>query len=206
MRNFLVLLAGSLILFCSLNAEAYRLEFRDPLGAQRKYQSNWVINGTADVLGMIMPISAQLHTFSSETVNKQLADGTSDLTYQFLKGTMNVKIDTPFDAEAPAISQPIPDFSMTFNRDKFGKLRNIQMTGVAAELFGTQFDALNSQLQAPGQGLVFPDRDLKIGDTWDGTQRFGIGKWTPGKRGGEIYFTGFRTTGSEGISGNYQRY
>ena len=127
------------------------------------------------MLGMAIPIHASTKMTALSRVLAVKPGGVASLSYEVKDGVMTVLVMTPFDEDEQAITQPLPAFSMTFDRNEFGKVTNLKMHGVMAEIFVSQFDQINSQLQASGQGLLFPAGEVNIGDSWQGVQRLDMG-------------------------------
>ena len=158
----------------AVSAQAYRLQFKDPQGAERNYKMAMHMKGTVDTMGMTVPMDMTMGMKSAEKVHAVNANGTSSIDSDVKDGTVKMVMSIPGGDKPQTIEQAIPAFGMSFDRAASGKMTNIKMTGDLDPKLKKQVDSINSQLQYPGQAMIFPDKELQIGDSWDGTQTFSL--------------------------------
>jgi len=159
----------------TLAAQAYTLQFKDAAGTTRTYQSQMTITGAMTAAGMNLPVNATVEMALVEKV-LGVTNQVSSVTYAMQNGAMHVKVTgIPGDNPEETVEQDIPGFTFTFNRTPQGKVSNVKMEGEITSMFLGSADALVNPMESPGQGLAFPAADLKIGDTWNGTQTTMVG-------------------------------
>ena len=165
MRMRVLFTMVGLLGLAALSAQAYRLQFKDPQDAMRTLKGTMHMKGTMDM------------TMNMTTVEKVLAanaDGTATISYAIKDGKVVITMTAPGETTPKTIEQPFPTFGMSFKRTAVGKISDLKMTGDIDPKLKQQLDTISSQLQYPGQGMVFPDKELNIGDSWDGTQSFAL--------------------------------
>ena len=170
MRIRTLLSLVGILCVAAVSAHAYRLAFSDPQGAVRNYKADMTMKGTANVLGITAPLSSTISMTMTEKVLTKNADGTSSISFAVKNGKMVASTTIPGDDDATTKTQPLA-FSMTYDRTPLGKVTNLKMIatpGGGADLLGA---GMSGQVQYPGQGVQFPDKDLNIGDSWDTTQQ-----------------------------------
>jgi len=169
----------SLVLVLALGlatlAQVYSLQFKDAAGTTRTYQSQFTITGTMSGAGMNLPIEAAVEMALVEKV-LGVQNQVSSVSYGSQGGTMHVKVSgLPGDEEEQTIDQAMPGFIFTFNRTPQGKVTNVKTKGDITNLILGSADTLVNPTETPGQGLEFPAGDIKIGDTWSGSQTAMVG-------------------------------
>ncbi|MHB9107045.1 MAG: hypothetical protein ACYDCO_08320 [Armatimonadota bacterium] len=171
MRPLVLMLALSLAAL----AQAYTLQFKDAAGTTRTYKSQMTITGTMSGAGMTLPIEAAVEMALVEKV-LDVRNQVSSVSYGSSNGVMRVKVTgLPGEEEEETIDQDLPDFTFTYNRTPQGKVSNVKTHGEITNLFLGPADMLLNPLENPGQGLELPAGDVKIGDTWTGTQTALVG-------------------------------
>ena len=167
MRIRTLLCLVTMLILTALSAQAYRLQFKDTAGATRNYAMTVNTKGTMSVMGMSMPLTSVTTMTAVEKV-LNVKNGSASVSYEIKDGKIKVTIaGIPGEDEPQTVDQPMPGFTMTYDRTPLGKVSNVKMTGEITNMLGG-FDPSSSQY--PGQGLEFPDKDLKAGDTWTGQQ------------------------------------
>lgn len=167
MRIRMLLCLVAVLALTALSVQAYRLQFKDTAGATHTYAMVVNTKGTMNVMGMSMPMTS---VTSMTTVEKVLAvkDNLASISYEAKEGKVTVTVSgVPGEDEPQTIEQPMPTFTITYDRTKLGKVSNLKMTGEMAGMLGG-FDPTSNQY--PGQGMEFPDKDLKAGDNWTAQQ------------------------------------
>lgn len=169
MRIRSLMAMAALLMLATLSAHAFRLQFKDNAGDERTYAATMSMKGAMDMMGMSMPMTT---TSSFTAIEKVLAvkDSVATVSYEVKDGKSVTEIIGMGDEDPQTVEQPIPGFTLTYNRTPQGRVSNIKMTGEATALLGGFSDMMNNQMQYPGQGLEFPDKELKAGDTWTGKQ------------------------------------
>ena len=171
MRSLVLMLAVSLATL----AQAYTLQFKDAAGTTRTYRSQMAITGAMSGAGMNLPIEAVVEMALIEKV-LDVRDQVSSVSYGSSNGVMRVKVTgLPGEEEEETIDQELPDFTFTYNRTPQGKVSNVKTHGEITHLFLGPVDMLLNPAENPGQGLELPAGDVKIGDTWTGTQTALVG-------------------------------
>jgi len=127
-----------------------------------------------DMMGMSIPMDMTMNMTTVEKVLAANADGTATISYAIKDGKVVITMTAPGETTPKTIEQPFPTFGMSFKRTAVGKISDLKMTGDIDPKLKQQLDTISSQLQYPGQGMVFPDKELNIGDSWDGTQSFAL--------------------------------
>lgn len=179
MRYWLLVSLVTLLGCCMISANAYRLAFKDTVGATYTFKSDFKITGQMVGGSLNAPIDSTVNMTSQEKVNS-INNGIASITYSVKDGKMVATLSgLPGDQSSQTIEQDIPAFTMTFNRSPQGKVSNLKFSGDAANIFGGPFDAVTNQMQDPGQGLLFPDRELSIGDSWNAKQTMQVGQGSP---------------------------
>jgi hypothetical protein len=85
-------------------------------------------------------------------------------------GKVIARVTPPGEDQEQKIEQAMPLFTINYDRTPLGHVTNVKVSGLPSD----QSDLMGAQAQYPGQGLEFPDRDLKIGDSWDGKQALSL--------------------------------
>jgi hypothetical protein len=171
MRSLVLMLALGLAAL----AQAYTLQFKDAAGTTRTYKSQFTITGTMSGAGMNLPIEAAVEMALVEKV-LGVQNQVSSVSYGAQNGMMHVKVSgMPGDEEEQTIDQEMPGFTFTYNRTPQGKVSNVKTSGDITNLLLGSADTLVNPTETPGQGLEFPAGDVKIGDTWSGSQTALVG-------------------------------
>lgn len=181
----------------TLSARAYRLQFKDPAGAERNYKSTLHLKGTAEVLGMSLPTESTITMTSVEKVLDKIADGSAALTFTVKEGKVQATVSVPGAEEDETIAQDLPPFAMKYSRLPNGKVTAVHMTGNAGDTLMNQLSFLNGEAEYPGQGIVFPARDLKVGDSWEGMQTFQLAAGAAMEYKVKYTITGTRVVGGK---------
>jgi hypothetical protein len=160
----------AILALAALSAQAYRLTFKDTTGVVRSYQIVADMKGSMEMLGSTVPVTSTTKMLAVEKV-LAVRNGISSLSFELKDGTTKMGIGAlPGDAEGQNIEQPLPGFTINYDRTPQGKVSNLKTSGELASRFGGMFDTLNNSSQYPGQGLEFPNKELAAGDTWVGKQ------------------------------------
>ena len=155
----------------SLAAQAYRPQFKDAQGTVRTYKSNMHMKGTSDVMGMTIPVDSTVTMTSLEKVLAKNAAAASTLSYTVKEGKVKATVSVPGLDEDETVDQALPSFNMTYTRTPSGRVTSVKSTGQLDPNMG-QMTPIDIMSDYPGQGLEFPNKELKVGDTWDGVQSF----------------------------------
>ncbi len=170
MRIRTLLSVIGILCVAAVSAQAYRLAFSDPPGTERNYKADITMKGSADVLGISVPLGSTVTMTMAEKVLTKNADGTSSISFAVKDGKMMATAQMPGDDDPTTKTQPL-NFSMTYNRTPAGKVSNLKMIatpGGGADLLSA---GMGNEVQYPGQGVQFPDKELNIGDAWDTNQQ-----------------------------------
>ena len=176
MRTGIFLGMLGMLLISTLAAQAYRLQFKDVIGATRQYNIRMVQTGQVNFAGVQAPVVSNSTMTAIEKVTA-VNNGVATLSYMAKNGSVTMKISNlPGDEEEQTITQPIPDLAISYDRTALGKVSNMHITGQQSSVLDGMFNGPTGQLQVPGQTFTFPDKDLKAGDSWDCTATFPIGE------------------------------
>jgi len=166
-RALVMMLALAL---AALSAQGYTLQFKDSAGAARAYRSQMTITGVMSGAGLSLPLNATVDMTLLEKV-LGVKDQVAAVSFGLQQGTMHLKVSgLPGEEEEQTIDQALPVFTFLFNRTPRGKVSNVKTQGEIASLFLGSADALVTPMSSPDRGLEFPAGELKIGDTWQGSQ------------------------------------
>jgi len=173
-RSLRIVLVVSLIC-AALASHAYRLAFKDTAGATRTYNNAINLTGSVQAMGLNVPVTGTVNFVMSETVNS-VTTGSANITTQIQNGMANVTLSgLPGDEGAQTINEPIPPITITYDRTPLGAISNVKVTGQQAVLPGLPSELLTN-LQTPGQGIAFPNRDIAAGESWTGQQNLQLGQ------------------------------
>ncbi|MHB9133585.1 MAG: hypothetical protein ACYDBB_21180 [Armatimonadota bacterium] len=168
MRAWMWIVFVVILVLLPISAGAYQLRFKDAAGAMRTYRFEIKTTGTATSGTSTIPLDS---TAVMTTVEKILnvKNGLSSISYEMRDGEMTGKFTPPGADKPQTVKMPLPAMSMSFERSPLGKVTNARMSGQMTGMMNSQLDVLN-KYQNPGQGLEFPEKELKDGDTWGGAQ------------------------------------
>lgn len=174
MRTWFVTGLVAVCMWATVGAQAYRLAFKYTPNTRLTYGSTVNISGTTQTMGMSIPMNGTVAMSMVETVVGVNDDGSANLIMSMQNGCANITLSgLPGDQPTQTINQPIPAMTMSYTQSPLGAVSNMKMSGQAALIPG--FDAnMLTNLQGPGQGMSFPDRDLQIGDSWTADQTMEI--------------------------------
>jgi len=147
--------------------------FKDAPGTVRTIKTSYTITGTMEGLGMTMPFKALSTVVEVEKVTA--AAGGVTLTRQMKEGSTSVTLTAPGDEEPQTLKEAFPGYTITYSRTAIGKISNLKITGDITKALDNSADEIAMQFLASGEGMEFPDRDLKVGDTWTGGQALPAG-------------------------------
>lgn len=165
MRVWSLICLATLLAVSSLSAQAYRLQFKDTAGATRTYKTQVNIAGSVLMGSISSPLDSTMSMTAVEKVTG-ITDGKSAITYQIKDGTVSVKVTVPGEEAPQTLEQQLPEFSMFYDRTMLGQVSNLRTSGEAAGIMGGPANSANNQFINPGEGLVLPDKELKVGDRW----------------------------------------
>jgi|GEM_PF-1760407 len=154
----------------ALAAQGYTLQFKDAAGTTRAYGSQMAITGVMSGAGLNLPLNATVDMTLLEKI-LGVKEQVASVTFGLQRGTMHLKVSgLPGEEEEQTIDQALPTFTFLFDRTPLGKVSNVQTQGEITDLFLGSADALITPMSSPDRGLEFPAGELKIGDTWQGSQ------------------------------------
>lgn len=186
---------GMMLLFIAagLSAQAYRLAYKGTDGAVNTY--NIRVNSTTSsaVQGNKIDIIGTTTLTAVETVLSAAPDGTLALSYQLKDRKSTMTLPVP---GAKPMDTPLPDMRFTCNRDSSGKVSNLVINGtVSGKTAEYQLNNLMSQLYFPGKGMEFPDKELRVGDSWDVHRSVEVAQGAPVDLKGNMTLAGTQVIG-----------
>lgn len=179
MRVHILICLFTLLGVGSLTAQAYRLQFKDTQNAVNTYAMTVKMTGQLSVMGITVPVTSTTEAKTSEKVLK-VANGLATIQFDMKEGKTHMDVSAlPGEDQGQTIEQPVPTLTMTYDRTPLGVVSNMKMTGDFTTLFGANSDPTGGQMGVPGEGLVFPNKDLNTGDNWTGKQTISMFGNTP---------------------------
>lgn len=158
------------LLLAALATQGYALQFKDAAGTTRTYRSQMAITGTMTGGGLNLPLNATVEMILLEKV-LGVRDEIASVTYGLQRGTLRLKVTgIPGEEKEQTFNQALPVFAFTFDRTPRGKVSNVKTQGEITGMFLGSADALMNPMATPDRGLEFPAGEVKVGDTWQGTQ------------------------------------
>jgi hypothetical protein len=149
----------------ALGAQAYRLQYKDTVGATRSYLASFVTNGTSTANGHEVPINMTMTMCMTEKVVAKNADQTSSIVSELKDGKEQLQMPDP-SGNGQTITReiPVPAITMSYDRSPLGAMTNLKMNGGTAAMLATMHSLSNPTSTLPS--CSFPDHDVQIGDTW----------------------------------------
>lgn len=169
MRTRIFITMMTLLIVTGLSAQAYRLAFKATVGTVRTYNMKMTIVNTTTLNGQSLDTTSTGSMKEVETVLAVKPDGSGTISEQIKDGTMTLTMPGIGDATNSQTIQ-LPSMSYTFDRSPSGKVANmseIKFEGEQSAMLQNMLKSMNMQEWNPGKGLVFPDKELKLGDSWD---------------------------------------
>lgn len=171
MRTWLI--CGLLTLSFSLAVQAYRLQYRDPMGVVRNYTVRSAMHSNIEMHDATIPTAVTSTYTMQERVTSIGVDGAS-IAEEAKDGIIASMVTLPGVKLPRTIEQAFPAYSMTYTRSPLGTVSNMQTNSLIGNT-GDPTDALAGMIRHPGTGFAFPEKDVRIGDTWDGAMTMPLG-------------------------------
>jgi hypothetical protein len=168
-RLFVTLLA--VLGITALTAQAARIAFNDKAGTSRTYKMELKVTGAVDAMGISAPVDASVTQTMVEKIT-DVANGVATVNTSSSGGAVEVKVSLPDEngtTKPQTMKQELPGMTVDFKRTANGKVSDVKMSGDAMKMFGGD-NGMMGMGQFPGQGIQFPDGDVKVGDTWTGKE------------------------------------
>ncbi len=162
-----------LALSFSLAAQAYRLQYRDPMGAVRNYTVRSAMHSNIEMHNATIPTAVTSTYTMLERVTSIGVDGAS-IAEEAKDGIIASMVTLPGVKIPRTIEQAFPAYTMTYTRTPLGTVSNMQTNSLIGNT-DDPTDALAGMIRHPGTGIAFPEKDVHIGDTWDGVMTMPLG-------------------------------